>query len=129
MGGFPLHFMIFSHIDILLRLLWTLVTYFNNILEQLIYLQISPPVQDVDERLPVDHQSPVLGTRPLPGGHLAELLGGRDHRARLLVLLLNVVQMVPDRRLGRVAAPRVQLYDLHFLEKNSNKIYQISAIS
>ena len=90
---------------------------FQNVLTD---LQIRPPVQDVDERLAVDDQRPVLRTSPDTSGHFAELLGGRDHGARLLVLLLDVVQVVPDRRLGRVAAPRVQLYDLHFLEKSSN---------
>ena len=53
-----------------------------------------------------------------PRRHLAELLRRRRHRARLLALpILDLAQVVPDRRLGRVAAPRVQLYDLHVLEK------------
>ena len=88
-----------------------------------IYLQIGPPVEDVDERLAVDNQRPVLrphppSSSPSPRRHLAELLRRRRHRARLLALpILDLTQVVTDRRLGRVAAPRVQLYDLHVLEK------------
>ena len=89
-----------------------------------IYLQIGPPVEDVDERLAVDDQRPVLrphspsSSSPSPRRHLAELLRRRRHRARLLALpILDLAQVVTDRRLGRVAAPRVQLYDLHVLEK------------
>ena len=97
------------------------------------YLQIGPPVEDVDERLAVDDQRPVL--RPhspssSPRRHLTELLRRRRHRARLLALpILDLAQVVPDRRLGRVTAPSVQLYDLHVLENKKDGKFNISSIS